>query len=72
VLAGVERFIVEFFRAKDDRFVAGLTYAQMISIGFVVIGMIWLAVFWRVRPGWPGIYATIPAEETPAAAPASA
>ena len=38
VLAGVERFIVEFFRAKDDRFVAGLTYAQMIAIGFVVIG----------------------------------
>ena len=58
VLAGVERFIVEFFRAKDDRLVAGLTYAQLISIGFVVLGIIWLAVFWRVRPGRPGIYAS--------------
>jgi phosphatidylglycerol:prolipoprotein diacylglycerol transferase len=72
VLAGVERFIVEFFRAKDDRFVAGLTYAQMISIGFVVIGMIWLAVFWRARPGWPGIYASESSEPTESVAPASA
>ena len=31
-LAGVERFIVEIFRAKDDRFVAGLTVAQIISL----------------------------------------
>src|SRR3954470_8696941 len=60
VLAGVERFIVEFFRAKSDRLVAGLTYAQLISIGFVVLGIIWLAVFWRVRPGRPGIYASAP------------
>jgi len=43
----------------------------MISIGFVVIGMIWLAVFWRARPGWPGIYATTPADETPSTAPVS-
>jgi phosphatidylglycerol---prolipoprotein diacylglyceryl transferase len=70
VLAGVERFIVEFFRAKDDRLVAGLTYAQMIALGFVVIGIIWLTVFWRVRPGWPGIYATTHSEETSAVATA--
>jgi phosphatidylglycerol---prolipoprotein diacylglyceryl transferase len=56
VLAGMERFIVEFYRAKDDRLVAGLTYAQLISIGFVVLGVIWMAVFWRVRERWPGIY----------------
>jgi len=68
VLAGVERFIVEFFRAKDDRFVAGLTYAQMISIGFVVIGIIWMSALWRVRPGLPGIYASAPSD--PAASPA--
>ena len=68
VLAGLERFIVEFFRAKDDRFVAGLTYAQMISIGFVVIGIIWMAVLWRVRPGLPGIYASAPSRSTPATA----
>jgi len=56
VLAGIERFVVEFYRAKDDRLVYGLTYAQLISVGFVVFGVIWMSVFWRVREGWPGIY----------------
>jgi phosphatidylglycerol---prolipoprotein diacylglyceryl transferase len=56
VLAGIERFVVEFYRAKDDRLVYGLTYAQLIAIGFMVFGAIWLAIFWRVREGWPGIY----------------
>ena len=70
VLAGIERFIVEFFRAKDDRFVAGLTYAQLIAIGFVVIGIIWMAVLWRVRPGLPGIYASETPETTESVATA--
>lgn len=39
VLAGVERFIVEFFRAKDDRFVAGLTVAQVIGVTIFLIGV---------------------------------
>lgn len=39
VLAGLERFIVEFFRAKDDRFVAGLTMAQVIAITIAAIGV---------------------------------
>ena len=56
VLAGIERFIVEFYRAKDDRLFHGLTYAQLIAIGFVVFGVVWMAAFWRVREGWPGIY----------------
>lgn len=56
VLAGIERFIVEFYRAKDDRLFHGLTYAQLIAIGFVVFGVVWMAAFWRVRAGWPGIY----------------
>ena len=41
VLAGFERFIVEFFRAKDDRFFGPLTLAQVISIGLVAFGL-WL------------------------------
>jgi phosphatidylglycerol:prolipoprotein diacylglycerol transferase len=62
VLAGVERFVVEFFRAKDDRFVAGLTYAQVISLAFVALGLVWMAARWRVTPGRRGIYAgTAPA-----------
>lgn len=38
-LAGAERFIVEFFRAKDDRFFGMLTLAQVISLGLIVVGM---------------------------------
>jgi phosphatidylglycerol:prolipoprotein diacylglycerol transferase len=37
-LAGVERFVVEIFRAKDDRFFGVLTLAQVISIGLVAVG----------------------------------
>lgn len=38
-LAGVERFIVEFFRAKDDRFFGMLTMAQLISLALVAAGI---------------------------------
>jgi phosphatidylglycerol---prolipoprotein diacylglyceryl transferase len=66
VLAGIERFIIEFFRAKDDRWFGGLTMAQMISIGFVVLGVT-IMYFRRNRgPGSPGIYA--PGHEPVAAA----
>jgi phosphatidylglycerol:prolipoprotein diacylglycerol transferase len=41
VLAGIERFVIEFLRAKDDRFIAGLTVAQVIALLFVVGGFIW-------------------------------
>ena len=38
VLAGIERFIIEFFRAKDDRFdwAFGLSMAQVIAIGIAL------------------------------------
>jgi phosphatidylglycerol:prolipoprotein diacylglycerol transferase len=36
-LAGMERFFVEFFRAKDDRFFGFLTLAQLISLILVVV-----------------------------------
>ena len=38
-LAGLERFTVEFFRAKDDRFFGVLTLAQMISLVLIGIGL---------------------------------
>lgn len=38
-LAGLERFAVEFFRAKDDRFFGVLTLAQIISLGVVAVGV---------------------------------
>jgi len=39
-LAGFERFLVEFLRAKDDRFFGLLTLAQIISLGLVAVGVI--------------------------------
>ena len=52
LLAGLERFIVEFFRAKDDRFfMGGLTAAQMIAIGFALFGAIWMYMRWYEKPG---------------------
>lgn len=54
LLAGFERFIVEFFRAKDDRFfAAGLTAAQLIAIAFMLFGAIWMYMRWYPRGGLP-------------------
>lgn len=39
VLAGFERFTVEFFRAKDDRFFGMLTLAQIISLALIGVGL---------------------------------
>ena len=40
MLAGAERFAVEFLRAKDDRFFGVLTLAQVISLAIVAAGVI--------------------------------
>ena len=42
VLAGAERFFVEIFRAKDDRFFGVLTLAQVISIILAGVGVAWM------------------------------
>ena len=58
VLAGIERFIIEFFRAKDDHyFVGGLTAAQVIAICFALGGAIWMYMRRDVTPSAPGIHA---------------
>ena len=38
VLAGIERFTIEFLRAKDDRLLHGFTIAQAMSVGLVIVG----------------------------------
>ncbi|MQA73943.1 MAG: prolipoprotein diacylglyceryl transferase [Solirubrobacterales bacterium] len=43
VLAGTERFLVEFVRRNDDVAV-GLTQAQLLSIAMIVVGAAWLVV----------------------------
>jgi phosphatidylglycerol:prolipoprotein diacylglycerol transferase len=59
VLAGVERFIIEFVRAKDDRFFLGtFTMAQVIAVLFAVGGAIWMYLRRNPGPDAPGIYAT--------------
>jgi phosphatidylglycerol:prolipoprotein diacylglycerol transferase len=58
VLAGVERFLIEFVRAKDDRFFGVLTMAQLIAIAFVVAGAALMWMRREVKPGAAGIYAT--------------
>ena len=39
VMAGAERFFVEIFRAKDDRFFGPFTVAQIISLGLIAVGV---------------------------------
>ncbi|WP_284352815.1 prolipoprotein diacylglyceryl transferase [Roseisolibacter agri] len=58
VLAGIERFIVEFFRAKDDQLTFGLTTAQVIAIAIALVGVIVMVARRTPRPGAPGIHAT--------------
>jgi len=38
VFAGLERLVIEFFRAKDDRFFGPLTLAQLISVALIIGG----------------------------------
>jgi phosphatidylglycerol:prolipoprotein diacylglycerol transferase len=45
ILLGIERFLVEFVRAKDDRFLGPFTVAQLISVLLVIAGI----VFWSRR-----------------------
>lgn len=57
VLAGLERFIVEFWRAKDDRFVGPLTMAQAIALAIMALGVIVINARRTPGAGKPGIYA---------------
>jgi phosphatidylglycerol:prolipoprotein diacylglycerol transferase len=57
VLAGIERFLVEFYRAKDDRFFGPFTSAQLMAVLFVAVGLVWMYARREVKAGAPGIYA---------------
>jgi len=43
LFAGTERFLIEFIRAKDDRFLAGFTVAQFTSIIIAIVGAVFMA-----------------------------
>ena len=55
-LAGTERFLVEFLRAKADRLAVGLTVAQFTAVAMVVLGAV-LMTGWSKGPAVaPGEY----------------
>jgi len=56
VFAGVERFLIEFVRAKDDRFFGPLTVAQVVSILLVLAGAVTAAQLRRGSPAEAGPY----------------
>ena len=61
VLAGIERFIIEFFRAKDDRFgvaLFGLSMAQVIALCIALAGVAIMAIRRNTSSNQPGIYGT--------------
>ena len=57
VLAGIERFIAEFFRAKDDRFafLGGLSTAQAIAIAITLVGVAIMAARRSTGPDRPSV-----------------
>ena len=57
VLAGLERFVVEFLRAKDDRFswAFGLSMAQLIALAITLVGILIMTARSRTGVGRPGI-----------------
>lgn len=59
VLAGIERFVVEFFRAKDDRFgwALGLSTAQLLALGIAAAGIVIMMARRQTGPNSPGIRA---------------
>ena len=50
LLAGIERFLVEFVRVKDDRFFGPLSLAQLISIGLVIVGVSLMQKLQKKKP----------------------
>lgn len=53
VLTGLERFAVEFLRAKEDRFLWGFTSAQAIAVA-AILGGVAVLVMRRARRAGPG------------------
>ena len=51
ILAGVERFLIEFIRRNDD-VALGLTQAQLLSVAMMLAGGIWFAVKARRNQVW--------------------
>jgi phosphatidylglycerol:prolipoprotein diacylglycerol transferase len=62
VLAGTERFLVEFVRAKADRLLGPLTLAQLTALTIILVGGVLLARFKNAGVVAPGPYLARPRE----------
>jgi phosphatidylglycerol:prolipoprotein diacylglycerol transferase len=60
MLAGAERFLVEFVRAKEDRLFAGVTLAQLTALAIVLTGAVLVARFKNAGAAGPGPYLARP------------
>ena len=58
ILAGAERFFVEFYRAKDDRFLGGFTLAQGMSALVIVAGFVVFLQLKDLPEAVPGAFLT--------------
>jgi phosphatidylglycerol:prolipoprotein diacylglycerol transferase len=56
VFAGLERFLVEIVRAKDDRFFGPFTLAQLTSVILVALGLVLMARWSKGPSPAPGPY----------------
>jgi phosphatidylglycerol:prolipoprotein diacylglycerol transferase len=56
VFAGIERFLVEIVRAKDDRLLGPFTIAQLASVMLVAIGTLLMVMWRRGTSPLPGSY----------------
>ena len=63
VLAGIERFLVEFVRAKDDRLLGPFTLAQATSVVLVILGAV-LLTKWRELRTEPSLDSLRPKAKT--------
>jgi prolipoprotein diacylglyceryltransferase len=52
-MLALERLLVEFLRAKDDRFFGDFTLAQVISVLVLLAAAALAWTRWRHRPGHP-------------------
>jgi phosphatidylglycerol:prolipoprotein diacylglycerol transferase len=62
VLAGAERFLVEFVRAKSDRLLGPLTLAQLTALAIILVGGVLLTRFKSAGVVDPGPYLSRPRE----------
>ena len=56
VFAGIERFLVEIVRAKDDRLLGPFTVAQLASVVLVALGALLMVIWRRGSSPAPGGY----------------